>query len=58
MNNEPTISLELIAFKDGVYDAVVRGTSEGYYSPTLVLCYQHGHDFGLTLLRDMEGDGE
>jgi len=54
MSNEPTITLEFIAFKDGVYDAVVHGISEGgYSSPTLVHYYKRGYDFGLTLLRDM-----
>lgn len=56
--NEPTLTLEFIAFKDGVYDAVVRGISESYYSSTLIYYYKGGYDFGLTLLSDMEGDDE
>ena len=51
--NEPTLSPEFKAFKDGVYDAVVNGSHAVHPNRNLRHYYDAGYDFGMTIYSDL-----
>ena len=58
MSNNPTLSEEFKAFKDGVYDAVVNGSAAVHPNRNLRHYYDAGYDFGMTIYSDMIAEEE